>query len=164
MPEQSQTKPEESQKTTEETPKKETPEEETPEEETPEEETPEKPAGGNLAALTSPEGIVMLFIAGIFDSISIICAILIFFFGLGLLLSKIVYIIGLISIGAWVLSRSGALPAKKKDEHDKMAEIVKQKLGKFFKKHWKKLGAKLIPLFGDIVPYWTIVVYKELTS
>ena len=130
-----------------------------------EEETPEGPTGGNFGALTSPEGVVMLFMAGLFDLMSIICAVLIFLFGIGLLLSKIVYIVGLILFGGWALFRgSGALPTKKKGKGGKMTEIAKEKLGKFFKKHWKKLGAKLIPVFGDIIPYWTITVYEELTG
>ena len=134
-------------------------------EETPEEETSEEPTGGNFGALTSPEGVVMLFMAVFFDLLSIICAVLIFLFGIGLLLSKIVYIIGLILFGGWALFRgSGALPTKKKGKGGKITEVAKEKLGKFFKKHWKKLGAKLIPLIGDIIPYWTITVYEELTS
>ena len=107
-------------------------------------------------AILSPEGVMMLFIAALLDFLSIICAILILAFGIGLLLSKVVYVFGFIIIGAWQFFRSGTLPGKKGKG---MAETA---LKKFFKKHWKKLAAKFIPVIGDIIPFWTITVYSEL--
>ena len=131
-----------------------------------EEESSEEIGGlTGMGNLFSPEGVFMLLIAAFFDLLSIICAILILFVGVGLLASKIVYAMGLIFIGGWALFRpGGALPTKKKGKGGKMTEVAKEKLGKFFKKHWKTLGAKLIPVVGDIIPYWTITVYEELTS
>jgi cysteine sulfinate desulfinase/cysteine desulfurase-like protein len=157
MPEENEKKPEEPE---------EPPEEGEPEEE-PEEETegePEEKKGRNFGALVSPEGVVMLSIAGILDFLSIIGAVLIALFGIGLIFSKIVYIFGLILIGGWSLFRSGTIPTKKKGVKGKTTEMVKKKLGEFFKRHWKRLGVKFIPVLGDIIPNWTITVYKELTS
>ena len=98
----------------------------------------------------------MLIIAGMLDFLSIICGIL-SLFGIGLILSKIVYAFGLVIIGGWQFLRSGTLPGKKKNKG--MATALAKK---FFKKHWKKLAAKAIPFFGDIIPFWTITVYSEL--
>ena len=109
-------------------------------------------------ALLSPEGVMMLFIAGLLDFLSIVSAILILAFGLGLLLGRIVYIFGFILIGGWQFFRSGTLPGKKGKG---MASSL---LKKFLKKHWKKLAAKVIPVIGDLIPLWTITVYSELKS
>lgn len=102
------------------------------------------------AGLLSPEGVMMLTIAAILDFFSAILAPTI-------ILPKIIYVLGFIIIGGWQFFRSGTLPGKKKDKGIAMA-LTK----KFFKKHWKKLAAKAIPFFGDIIPFWTITVYSEL--
>lgn len=98
------------------------------------------------ANLLGPEGLMMLSIAGILDIFSALLSPTI----IG---SKIVYFLGLIIIGSWQLLRFGSLPQKKEG-----GEILAKK---FFKKHWKKLVAKFIPILGDITPLWTWTVYSE---
>jgi len=119
-----------------------------------EEESPKEPeevssetSGGELL---SPGGIMMLIIAGMLDFSSAILAFTI-------ILPKIIYVLGFIIIGGWQFFRSGTLPGKKKEKG--MATALAKK---FFKKQWKKLAVKAIPIFGDIVPLWTWTVYSEL--
>lgn len=110
----------------------------------------------------SPEGLIMLSFGVLLDSLSIFCVSLIVFFGVGLVLAKIVYFVGLFLVSAWVLIRS-----------QNMAETASikgktKKAGKnlidFFKRRWKKLGAKFIPAIGDALPLWTWTIYSELKN
>jgi len=109
--------------------------------------------------LTSPEGVAMMSIGIILDLLCIICVILIIFFGIGLLLAKIVYIAGLIIIGSWAFFRSGSLPIEGKGKK----KIAKGLIG-FLKRQWPKLAGKAIPAVGDALPLWTWTVYSELTN
>ncbi|MCD6233044.1 hypothetical protein J7J81_01510 [bacterium] len=100
--------------------------------------------------LVSPEGIIMISIAAFLDVLSALLSFTI----IG---SKIVYGLGIGTIGLWQLFRSGnagSLKAKKGE--------AKQIAEKFFKKHWKKLAVKAIPFLGDFAPIWTWTVYSEL--
>jgi len=106
------------------------------------------------AALFSPGGFVMLFIAATFDLLLIFCAILIAVFGIGIALGKIVNAAAFSVIGVWELFRSGTISTKK----DKRG--IGQKLAKrFFKKHWKKLAFSLAH-----IPTYTWTVYSELKN
>ena len=100
--------------------------------------------------LMSPEGFIMLSIAGFLDVTSALLSPTI----IG---SKIIYGFGIVTIGLWQLFRSGYKGASKakKDKAKEMAE-------KFFKKHWGKLLVKAVPFLGDITPLWTWTVYSEL--
>ncbi len=132
---------------------------ETPEEagEKPEEEEePEEEAGRKIGALTSPEGVIMLLVAGFLDLIGII---LICF---GVDDFGILDIFGIIIIGGWMLLRGGTATAPEKAK----AQVAKG-FKKIFRGKWQKF---LIPIVGEVVPYsgafiwWTFAVYYELTS
>lgn len=97
----------------------------------------------------------MLFVGGILDILSIIGAILILAFGVGLLFAKIVYIVGLIIVGAWAFFRSGTVVTGKKGG---------RALTNFLKRQWPKLTGKVVPAIGDALPLWTWTIYSELTS
>lgn len=119
-------------------------------------ETQEEEKGTN--SLFGPEGILMLTLALIFDFLTLASFILIFLFGIGLILAKIVYISALLVFGAWAFLRSGTLPGKGKAK-DKMIGG----LSGFFKRQWKKLAFRAIPAIGDMIPgMWTWTVYSEL--
>lgn len=105
----------------------------------------------------TPAGVVMLTIGVILDFASIICAILIIAFGVGLLLAKVVYFVGLIITSLWAFARSGSIPIKKGGKE--MSPLTH-----FFKKQWKKLAAKAVPAIGDALPIWTWTIYSELKS
>ena len=116
-------------------------------------------------ALLSPEGVMMLFIAGFLDFLSIVCAILILAFGVGVLLGRIVYVFGLIIISFWQLFRQGSItPNPGEGKGGKAKAAMEAVAKKFFKKQWKKLAVKAIPAIGDIIPLWTWTVYSELKS
>lgn len=106
------------------------------------------------------EGVLMLTIGIMLDFACGISVILIFLFGVGLLLAKIVYIVGLIIVTVWTIFRSGSLPGK-----GKLEEKIKNGLMDFFKKHGKKMAIKVVPVFGDAIPFfWTYTIYSELKS
>jgi len=114
----------------------------------------------NGTSLLSPEGFTMLSIALLLDILSIICLILIVALGVGLVLGRVVYISGLIIIGGWQLFRSGNTPLSR-NERKKIATTIAKT---FFKKHWKKLAIKAVPIIGDLLPLWTWTVYSELKN
>ncbi|MBZ9572952.1 hypothetical protein KJA17_02095, partial [Patescibacteria group bacterium] len=113
------------------------PEEAITEKETPKEETPEETEGG---ALFTPEGVLMLCIAVMLDLIGLFLFIL-SLFGIGIPLSFILDIIGLVIIGTWMFLRSGRIGMTKK-------------AAKVSRKFLKRLGlaflGEVIPFFGDI--------------
>ena len=61
----------------------------------------------------SPEGIIMLALAGILEFVNILIGFLDFAFGIGLPLGPIVNIVGTILIGGWLWMRFRKLPLKK---------------------------------------------------
>ncbi len=111
-------------------------------------------------SLLSPEAVLMLSVGIILDFSSIICAILIILLGAGLILSKIVYIIGFIIVTIWSIFRGGGIQRGK----GKMSKQVSKGFGKFLKKYGKNLVIKAVPAIGDIIPLWTITIYTELKS
>lgn len=145
--------------------RKEEPEGEAEEGEEEEAEEPEEETGGKIGALLSPEGVMMMLIAGILDFFSAICFILIFFFGVGLIPSKIIDAFGFIFIGIlWPFFRSGTVALKGKSKHGKLKEMIEKGLGGvggLLKKHWIKMAVKFVV---GIFPGLTYTVYKELTS
>lgn len=122
------------------------------------EEVPEETTR-KTSALLSPEGILMMSVGGMLDILSIIGAILILAFGIGLLFAKVVYIVGLIIIGSWAFFRSGTLPGE-----GKMRKKMVRGFTSFLKRQWPKLAGKAVPAVGDALPLWTWTVYSELTS
>lgn len=97
------------------------------------------------SSIFSPRGFILISIGLTLDLLCIICVILILAFGVGILLAKIVYIIGMVIFT--ILSLFG----KEKDP------VIQ-----FFKKQWKKLAAKAIPVVGDALPIWTITAFSML--
>ena len=106
------------------------------------------------ASFTSPEAFVMLSIAIALDLLGLFIFIL-DLLGIGLIISFVPDIIGLIFIGGWMLFRTGRVTVTKKA----------QKTGK---KLFKRLGlaflGELIPFFGDVAFCWTLAVYFELKN
>ncbi|MCX6718284.1 MAG: hypothetical protein NTY81_01625 [Candidatus Staskawiczbacteria bacterium] len=97
------------------------------------EEEQKKEGDGNSGNLASPEGILMLCVAGIIDAISLIPVI-----------NIISDILGIIIIGGWLLiTRPG--------------EAVKKAVKRFL----IACGIELIPIVS-IAPSWTWFVYKTL--
>lgn len=134
-------------------------------------------------AFLSPEGLIMMSIAGFLDIFGLIG----FIPGVGTLLSYIPDILGIITIGSWTLFRSqtikatpraaetlkkGAELAKKSKAGKKVAQITKRagemaKKAKWLKKlKWVRILApvgELVPIVG-IAPLWIIAVYFELKN
>ena len=108
--------------------------------------------------LISPEGCLILFVAIILDLIG-----LFFFFlsfaGIGIPLSFILDIAGMLIIGGWLFIRTGRLKGKKKN-----AEFVKKIAKKTGKRFSIAFFVELVPFLGDISPSWTILVFLELMS
>ncbi len=109
---------------------------------------------GNFLSLY---GILMFSMALVLDLVGFILLIL-DIFGIGLVLSFIPDIIGLIFIGGlMLLSPSGGV-------------VVTKGVHKFTKKVGKKIAKRLglgflgelIPVFGDVMPCWTLAVYFHL--
>ena len=111
---------------------------------------------GNIGNLFSPEAVIMLPLAILFDLIGIILVL----FGLDDF--GITDIFGIILLGGWMYSRSQAvtLPPGAKAKAEKG-------LAKLFRGPWKRF---LTPIIGEVIPYigvlpfWTFAVYYELTS
>jgi len=113
------------------------------------------------SSIFSVEGVVMLSIGAMLDLASIICVILIVAFGVGLILAKIVYFIGLFTVLIWISTRRG--PTEISSLKKKTSQ-TSSKLFDFLKRRWKKLAVKFIPAFGDAAPLWTWTIYSELKS
>ena len=116
-------------------------------------EEPVRKTRKNVGALFTPEGVVMMFIAAMLD-LTGLGIFLLSLLGIGIPLSFLLDITGLLIIGGWTLLRSGS------------ASTTKQ-AAKLGKKAFKRLGlgflGELVPFFGDIAFCWTLVVYLELT-
>ena len=116
----------------------------------------EKKEGGKASSI---EWIVMLSIGFLLDLMTLICAILILLFGVGLILAKIVYFVGLIVSFLWAFFRSDpslAMGQKKGSVNP---------LTKFLKNQWKKLVFRAVPGLGDVIPgIWTWTFFSELKS
>ena len=103
--------------------------------------------GDSSGGLTSPEGILLLCVAGLLDVI-----------GFGLFLFSwlaiddygILDIIGTVIIGGWMLLRTGSTAG---------IEKVAKKSGKRFA---IAFGIELVAFLGGACPSWTILVWKEL--
>ncbi|XOB41251.1 MAG: hypothetical protein ACKKMW_00665 [Candidatus Nealsonbacteria bacterium] len=111
-------------------------------------------------SLLSPEGILMMSVGMMLDFLSIVCAVLILAAGVGLLLSKIVYVVGFIIVNIWSIFRGGGIQRGK----GKMSKQTSKGMGGFLKKYGKNLAVKIIPAIGDIAPLWTFTIYTELKS
>ena len=91
--------------------------------------------GAQASGLLSVEGIMMLIVAIIFDMAGLLCAFLIWVFGIGAVLGRFVSGAGLILFTIWAAIRGGESPGKQ--GRDQAQAMAKKTLKKFFKKHWK---------------------------
>ena len=108
-------------------------------------------------SLYSPQALVMLTRGIMLDIASIICVVLIAAAGIGLILAKIVYVIGLVIVTTWVFIRSGQLSGV---AEDKFSSVIQR----LMKKQGKKIAFKAVPIAGDALPIWTITIYSEITG
>ena len=114
------------------------------------------------SSVLSPEGIFILGIAGILDLLGYVSVVLYLLLGVGVLLGRIVSVVGFIIIGGWQFTRSGTLPSMSKEKKDGAVKGAATKLAKkFFKKHWKKLALELTPIAGDLMPSFFLIVLEE---
>ncbi len=110
-------------------------------------------------SLSSPEGIMMMFAAGILDLAGL------FLLCFGLDDFGIIDIAGIFLIGGWMYSRSGTISMPERAQKRARGWLRKLFRGKG---KWKRY---LTPFIGEIVPYlggiafcWTLAVYYELTD
>jgi len=111
-----------------------------------------------MGAFFSPEALIMFMIAGFLDLIGLVLLIL-DFVGIGLALSFIPDIIGIILIGSWMYFRSGNITISQK-----AGKTIKKSGRKIFKRLGLAFLGELIPVFGDIALCWLLVVYFELKN
>lgn len=111
-----------------------------------------------MGALFSPEALVMFIVAGSLDLIGLILLIL-DFIGIGLALSFIPDIIGIIVIGSWMYFRSGHITISRR-----AGKTIKKTGRKIFKRLGLAFLGELIPFFGDVAFCWLLVVYFELKN
>lgn len=111
-----------------------------------------------MGALFSPEALVMFIAAGSLDLIGLILLIL-DFIGIGLALSFIPDIIGIIVIGSWMYFRSGHITISRR-----AGKTIKKTGRKIFKRLGLAFLGELIPFFGDVAFCWLLVVYFELKN
>ena len=107
----------------------------------------------NKPTALSPEGVLMLFIAVIFDFIGLILLVLTLFWGIGQAISPFLDIAGLVVIGGWMMARAGTITVPKK---------ALKTAGKLGKKIGLPFLGELIPVFGDIAFCWTLAVWFSL--
>ena len=112
-----------------------------------------KDSGSKMPSIIEPEGFMMLFWAIILDIMGVLTGILIAFFGLGLILSLIPDILGIITLGGWMWSKIG----------NKGKLSIMKKLLFVLKKIWAPALLELIPLSG-IFTWWSIFVLYQLTK
>ena len=116
--------------------------------------TQRPPIGEGMAALTTPEGFIMISFAAFLDLIGLILFVL-SLFGVGIALSWGIDLVGLIFIGIWMFLRSGTIAATKGGK--KVAQKGLKRFG------LAALG-EIVPFLGDIAPLWTWAVYSELKN
>ncbi len=116
----------------------------------------------------SPEAILVISVAVLLDIAGILCAILIPVLGIGVILSFIPDIVGILFFGAWMLFRGQGTEGIKQEIGERVDQKRKlKKAAKGLKKGMKfgKFGlatlGELIPVVGAL-PFWTIFVLLEL--
>ena len=111
-----------------------------------------------MGAFFSPEALIIFMVAGFLDLIGLILLIL-DFIGIGLALSFIPDIIGIIIIGGWMYFRSGHITISRK-----AGKTVKTTGRKVLKRLGLAFLGELIPVFGDVAFCWLLVIYFELKN
>lgn len=104
-----------------------------------------------LTPIGALEMVFFLTIAVILDLAGLVCFILSFFWGIGVVASQVLDLIGLIIFAPWSFLRSGKIPVTRK-----LLRIAKRVIPGFI--------GESIPFFGDIVFCWTVYVFFELAS
>lgn|SRR5487761_323996 len=99
--------------------------------------------------LTSPEGILMLFLACVADGLGILFLALDIFFGAGEVVHIIADIIFTVIFSLWMLARGG----KPK---------IGSKFSQFIKKRFTWMVLDYVPVLGDVWPSWIIVSIQFL--
>jgi len=102
----------------------------------------------------SPEGVMIMTIALLFDFLGLLCFVL-DLLGIGVPFSFVLDILGLALLGTWTFIHSRKIRTTAKSR--KTLQKLLGKIGLAF-------GLELIPFFGDVAFCWTILVYKELTA
>ncbi len=128
-----------------------------------------------LGVLISPEALIMFPVAILLDLFGIICVILYFVYGTGVILDYLPDIIGLIIITPWCFLHSQQV--KTATSKLEAAKTAKKNVAKFEKRiaksaKWAKRLKWLRPLFIifefihilGVGPWWTMIVYYELKS
>jgi len=111
---------------------------------------------GNIGGLFSPEGVIMLPLAALFDLIGVIIIV----FGLDDF--GITDILGILIFCPWMLLRSQTIVVP-----ERLKKRAETGLKKLFRGPWKRF---LTPIIGEVIPYvgvlpmWTLAIYYELTS
>lgn len=103
--------------------------------------------GGEGGNLTSPEGILMLSVAGLLDALGFMIFLVGTWFGIDDY--GILDIFGMVVIGGWMLIGGGG-------------SGVKEATKKGLKRFGTATIIELVPFLGGIAPSWTILVYKTL--
>ncbi len=128
-----------------------------------------------LGALISPAALIMFPVAILLDLFGVICVILYFVYGTGVILDFLPDIIGLIIITPWCFLHSQQVKAA--TPKLQAAKRVKKNVEKFEKRiaksaKWAKRLKYLRPLFiifefihvFGAGPWWTLTVYYELKT
>lgn len=105
-------------------------------------------AEGNL---TSPEGVMLILVAIVLDSIGFLLFLLGTWFGFDDY--GILDIIGFIIIGGWIFVRTGNIRG---------TSGAKKALNRAGKRFGITFLVELCPFIGGLAPSWTILVWKEL--
>jgi len=111
-----------------------------------------------MGAFFSPEALIMFMIAGLLDLAGLIIFIL-SLFGVGIAISFIPDIIGLVFLGSLMYFRAGHVTISKSG-----GKIIKKSGRKILKRLGLSFMGELIPFFGDIAFCWTLAVYFELKN
>ena len=106
----------------------------------------------------SPEALLMIGLALIFDGIGLILFIL-SLFGIGIPFSWILDLIGLITIGFWMFFRTGHITTTKGAQ-----KLIKKSGKKLLKRLGLATLIEIIPFVGDIAFCWTLAVYFEIKN
>ncbi len=101
----------------------------------------------------SAEGLSMIFAGIVIDSLTFIFSLIGLFTGIGLILAKIIYFLGLAFIWLWSKVRGDSGGGVSKTETGKVSN--------FIKKHFKEIF-KAVPVLGDFYPAFTIIIYSKL--
>lgn len=128
----------------------------TPKEES--EERIEQAPTGNIGNLFSPEAILMMPLAVLFDLIGLI---LLFFADGVIIISLILDLLAILIFCPWMFLRSQTIVVPEGTK-----KRVETGLAKIFRGPWKRY---LTPIIGEVIPFvgalpfWTLAVYYELT-